>query len=108
MVLCEWLSAKELAMALRPSLGAGSTAAPLTGVVWWQGWREEERRKVMALHPLSVLCPRGSGQAGAGDAGQGVLAMFSPVLICTHLFVGDSQDQWEDCRIRLGKGAGNK
>lgn len=50
---------------LRPSLGVGSTAAPLTEVVWWQGWREEQRRKVMALHPPSVLCLRGSGQAGA-------------------------------------------
>lgn len=95
-------------MALRPSLGVGSTAVPLTEAVWWQGWREEQRRKVMALHPLSVLCPRGSGQAGAGDASQGVLAVFSPVLICTHLFVGYSQAQWKDCRIRLGKGAGNK
>lgn len=59
------------------------------GAVWWQGWRKEERRKVMTLllDILRASCPRATGQAGVGNAGQGAVATLSSLLTCTDLFV---------------------
>lgn len=76
-------------MALRPNLGLGSIVTPLKEVVFWQGWRKEERRKERTL-PLDILRVRGlrgSGRAGVANAGQGTVAMLSFLLIGTDLFV---------------------
>lgn len=59
------------------------------GAVWWQGWRKEDRRRVMTLllDILRASCSRGTGQAGVGNAGQGAVATLSPLRICTALLV---------------------
>lgn len=51
--------------------------------------RKEEVRRVMSLllDILRARCPRGSGQAGVGSAGQGAVAALGPLPICTGFSV---------------------